>query len=95
MPREVHDNPSRQRYELEVPGGIVFADYRLRDGILAITHTETPRALQGQGLASKLVEGMIEDARERKLKIMPLCSFVVDYFRRHPEAHDVLADGAD
>jgi len=91
MAGDVRDNPAMQRYELEVPDGLVFVDYRQHDGILTITHTETPRALQGQGLASKLVKGMIADARQRGLKILPRCSFVTDYFRRHPEEQDVLA----
>jgi predicted GNAT family acetyltransferase len=95
MASEVRDNPAMQRYELAVPGGLVFVDYRQRDGILTITHTETPPALQGQGLAGKLVKGMIADARQRGLKILPRCSYVTDYFRRHPEERDVLADGAD
>lgn len=91
MSNTVRDNPEKQRYELAAPGGLVFADYVRRDDTLLITHTETPPALQGQGLASKLVRGMIADAREQKLRIKPLCSFVVDYFARHPEDGDIFA----
>jgi predicted GNAT family acetyltransferase len=35
---------------------------------------------------------MLADARARGLKIVPLCSYIVDYFNRHPEERDVLAD---
>jgi len=87
----VRDNPERQRYELEADGGLVFAEYRREGDRLLILHTETPPALQGRGLASKLVRGMIADVRARGLKIVPLCSFIVDYLARHPEDGDVVA----
>lgn len=87
----VRDNAERRRYELEVDGGLVFADYRREGDRLLILHTETPPALQGRGLASTLVRGMIADARARGLKIVPLCSFIVDYLHRHPEDRDVVA----
>mgnify|MGYP003584423791 CR=1 FL=1 len=88
----VHDNPARQRYELEVDGGLVFSDYVRQGNKLLITHTETPPALQGRGLAGQLVKGMLADVRAKGLKIVPLCSYIVAYFERHPEDRDLLAD---
>jgi predicted GNAT family acetyltransferase len=38
-----------------------------------------------------LVRGALALARQRGDKIVPLCSFVEHYMRRHPEAHDLLA----
>ena len=87
----VRDNPELMRYELEVAGGVAFADYRRQGDTLAITHTVTPPALRGQGIAGRLVAGLLADARSRGLKIRPLCSYVVDYFERHPEERDLLA----
>jgi len=89
---EVRDNAARQRYELEVEGGLVFSDYVRQGNKLLITHTETPPALQGRGLAGQLVRGMLADVRARGLKIVPLCSYIVDYFNRHPEDRDLLAE---
>jgi len=89
----VRDNAERQRYELAVEDGLVFAQYRRQGDNLLIVHTETPPALQGRGLASRLVRGMIADVRARGLKIVPQCSFIVDYLARHPEDRDVVAEG--
>jgi predicted GNAT family acetyltransferase len=30
-------------------------------------------------------------ARARGLRVLPLCSFVADYIRQHPEVHDLVA----
>jgi GCN5-related N-acetyl-transferase len=53
----VRDNKAQNRFELEVEGAVAFANYRLAPGAVIITHTETPRALRGRGIASQLVEG--------------------------------------
>ena len=89
---EVRDNPDKQRYELAVEGGLVFADYRRQGDKLLTVHTETPPALQGQGLAGQLVKAMLADVRARGLKIVPLCSYIVAYLERHPEERDLVAE---
>ncbi len=59
----VRNNTALSRYELDVDGTVAFADYRLSPGKVTITHTETPRALRGRGIASKLVQGALEQIR--------------------------------
>lgn len=84
----VRDNKSLSRFELDVEGAIAFADYRLAPGTVIITHTETPRALRGRGIASQLVQGALERIRDDGLKAVAGCGFVVDYLRKHPQFGD-------
>ncbi len=65
---------------------------RARDGVIAIDHTFVPPQYRGKGIAEKLVDTGIADARARNLKIIPVCSYVDAQFRRHPEWADLLAD---
>lgn len=92
MPDEVRHDPDAGRYELMIDGGTVYATYRRVGDTLVVTHTVTPPALRGRGLASRLVGGMLADARRLGLRIVPQCWFVADYFDRHPEVRDLLAD---
>jgi predicted GNAT family acetyltransferase len=57
---KVRDNRAQSRFELDVEGGLAFANYRLTPSSVIITHTETPRALRGRGIASELVQGALE-----------------------------------
>ncbi|HEX3844786.1 MAG TPA: GNAT family N-acetyltransferase [Steroidobacteraceae bacterium] len=91
MTRTVRDNSERRRYELEVDGGIAFIDYRRNGEVVTLTHAEVPHALRGGGVGSELVQGALALARQRGDTVVPLCSFVEHYLRRHPEAHDLLA----
>src|SRR6476620_2880545 len=56
----VRDNKAQNRFELDVEGAVAFANYRLAPGAVIITHTETPRALRGRGIASELVRGALQ-----------------------------------
>jgi len=86
----VHDNKALSRFELEVEGGVAFANYRITPSAVIITHTETPRALRGRGIASELVKGALELIRADGRKVIAGCSFVVDYLRQHPEYQDLM-----
>jgi uncharacterized protein len=90
MTGSVKDNPAKQRFEMEVEGHLAIADYRLEGNRLAITHVEAPEALRGQGVAGKLMEGVVEAARQRQLKIIPICSYAAAWMRRHKEHQDLL-----
>lgn len=87
----VRDNKALSRFEIDVNGVTAFANYQLGDGVITISHTETPVAARGQGIASKLVAGALDIARARGLKVIPRCPFVRDYVAKHPEVSDLLA----
>ncbi len=54
-------------------------------------HTLVPPSLGGQGIAAKLVEALIADARAQGFHIVPECSYVAAAFKRHPEWADLRA----
>jgi predicted GNAT family acetyltransferase len=87
---EVRDNKAKSRFELDIEGAIAFANYRLAPSTIIITHTETPRALRGRGVASELVQGALELIRADGSKVVAGCGFVVDYLSKHPEFADLM-----
>ena len=56
-----------------------------------IMHVETPVEARGRGYASKLMAEIVELSRAVGPKLRASCAFAVAYFRRHHDAHDVLA----
>ena len=85
----VRNNKAQSRFELDVEGTLAFANYRLTPSAVVITHTETPRALRGRGIASALVHGALQLIRADGLKVIPGCGFVADYLHKHPEFADL------
>lgn len=54
---------------------------------LTVYHTEVAPEAEGQGLAKKLLLAMVQYARDKQLKVIPLCPFVQAQFKRHPEEY--------
>lgn len=91
MTLQIEHLPERGRFQVAVDGLTCVADYRLADGVMAITHTEVAASLEGRGIAGALVQAVLDHARANGLKIAPLCSYANAYMRRHPESASLLA----
>lgn len=89
---EVLHVPDASRYELRCDGRLVgLAAHRRRNWRLAVTHTEVDPSCEGRGFGSRLVQGVLDDAREQGLEIVPLCPFVSYYVSKHPEYAELVA----
>jgi predicted GNAT family acetyltransferase len=90
----VIDNAGAKRYEIQVdsePAGLL--QYRLRPELIELVHTEIDEEFEGQGLGSRLISFALDDARDRKLAVLPFCPFVNDYIRRHSQYVDLVPEG--
>jgi predicted GNAT family acetyltransferase len=87
----VRDNKEASRFELEVEGDVVFANYRRSADRVLITHVEAPMHLRGTGAAARLMQEIAADARATGAKLTPLCSYAAAWFRRNRGYLDVLA----
>ena len=91
------DDGDSGAYYADVEGSDVQAELTWRkidrgEGeVRAANHTFTPPAARGKGIALKLVEAMIADAREHGFKIAPSCPYVAAQFDRHKEWADLRA----
>ena len=89
-----HDQGARGEYHAAVPGSEAIGrlTYQRRgDNVLVADHTLVPTEIGGRGVAAKLVDALIADARKEGNKIVPQCSYVEAQFRRHPEWADLRA----
>lgn len=83
----------RPRFELHVDGEIAYLEYApLGDTKLALIHTEVPKALEGKGVASKLIHDVLERAKAGGKKIIPYCPFVQAYLKRHHEYQSIVIE---
>jgi uncharacterized protein len=83
-------NAAEQRFETQPEGHLALCSYRRAGTLLELDHTVVPAALQGQGVAARLVAAALDWAREQGLRVRPTCSYVAAYMRRHPETQDLL-----
>lgn len=81
----IHHNADAGRFEATIDGLLARCDYRLSDGVMLLTHTEVPPALEGRGIAAALVRTALEHAAREGLRVRPMCSYVRLYLARHPQ----------
>ena len=88
----VENNETGQRFQIGSEEAVAFLQYELSNDEMALTHTEVAPELEGRGLAAKLARAALEHAREHGLKVVPVCSFVASYIRRHPEYEPLVRE---
>ncbi|MGE0282913.1 MAG: GNAT family N-acetyltransferase [Rhodospirillaceae bacterium] len=90
MTGDFTDNTERSRFERIENGHLVYATYRIQEGQMLIPYVEAAVPLRGTGAADRLMEQVAGAARERSLKVVPLCGYAAMWFRRHKKHHDLL-----
>ena len=86
---QIRHNEAAQRFETTINGKLSHADYRLRDGVMHMVHTEVPVLQEGRGIAATLVRAALEHARAQGYKVRPACSYVRAFMARHREFDDL------
>ena len=60
------------------------------DDKFIIDHTDVSDSLRGQGVGRHLLDAAVNFAREKHVKIIPLCPYAKSVFDKDPSIHDVL-----
>ena len=90
---DVRHNAAASRFEATVDGLLCRADYHRVDNVMRIHHTEVPRALEGRGIAARIVRAAFAHAEASGLEVEPWCGYVRVYMKRHPETQRLLPKG--
>ena len=92
MDNEVLENTEASRFELAVGDEMAVAYYRYEDGGYILTHTEVPQALSGQGIGTRLAQGVFTMLRKRNARVIAKCPFMSAFANKHPE-YNAMLDG--
>jgi predicted GNAT family acetyltransferase len=86
------DNKEMHNFEFIVDNKRSFIDYVIKHDHVYLIHTEVAPELEGQGVASAMVTKTLEYIEGENRKIVPRCSYVLDYLERHPEWKRLVAN---
>lgn len=91
---EIKDLEAEKRYELHIDGHVAYVEYNNVAGGRLVSKTLVPEALEGRGIAKRLAVHVLQDIRDKGLKILPTCTFFAAYIQKHPEEYaDLVQDG--
>jgi hypothetical protein len=89
---EVIHDIEKQKFFVVIDGLESHLEYVKVENVLNLNHTYVPSELRGKGIAGKIVKAALTYGKDNKLKIIPSCSYVADYIRRHKEYQPLLVD---
>ena len=92
---QVVHNPSEHRFEAWVNDHLSKLDYVLDGNNFVITSVGVHPELRGQGIAGKLTQVGLEYAKERRLRVIPMCPHAAAYIRKNPEYAELTRQPAD
>ncbi|KQW06231.1 hypothetical protein ASC66_06795 [Leifsonia sp. Root4] len=89
---QLRRNDEAHRYEAVLGSDVAgYAEFVLRPpNRIVFTHTVTEPAFTGHGIATRLVEWALSDARDRELRIVVRCPFITSYLETHHQFDDAL-----
>ncbi|WP_168627221.1 GNAT family N-acetyltransferase [Cryobacterium sp. BB307] len=83
--------PERNRFEMHEGDTIIgIAAYSLSGDRVTFTHTVMDDRYGGRGLGSRLAEFVLNDAAGSGKRIVPECSFISAYVRKHHDWDEYL-----
>jgi len=90
--KAVWKSKSEGEYIYEADGEkLAFMDLLLTDTTkVVIKHTEVDPDLKGQGIGKGLLQKVATFAREKNLKILPICPFAKNVMEKYPEEYQDL-----
>ncbi len=90
MDANYSNNTEAQRFELELDNNVAYIDYQLAGETITMLHTEVPTELTGKGIGSMIAAKALDYATIHDLKVIPSCTFIADYIRKHPKYESIL-----
>ncbi|MGD1007719.1 MAG: GNAT family N-acetyltransferase [Ignavibacteriaceae bacterium] len=86
-----HDEDDNKFYTI-VDGSEAYLRYIMDDyNTMEIIQTYVPNELRDRGIAGKIVRKCLSFAEEKKLRIIPTCSYTAAFIKRHKEFENLLA----
>lgn len=90
MSQTIEHQSDQNRFATVVDGHVCVIDYHLNDSVMTITHTGVPDAVGGRGIAAALTQAALNAARLNQWRVVPQCSYVATYIKRHAEYADLV-----
>lgn len=92
MPQLIH-NETEHQFEFHMEGKVAFVEYFTEGQKIYLTHTEVPKSLRANGIATELIQQTLGYIKKQHWTLIPQCSFVSAYVNNHPEWHSILSEG--
>jgi predicted GNAT family acetyltransferase len=90
MDPQVQHEPNFHRFAVHLDDAVAVLTYREEGDGIYLVHTEVPATMEGKGIGGQLAKAALNYSREKGLKVVARCPFVISYLQRHAEYSDLV-----
>jgi predicted GNAT family acetyltransferase len=90
MEAEIRDNAIIIQLDKNAVANIKF---HIEGNRMYLDSTYTPPQFRGRGVGNQLIQSAIKYAQDKVFLIVPVCTFAIGYFKKHPEYGNILYRG--
>lgn len=89
-PVVTHNADSRRFETRSADAPLAFLNYTIAGDRIIFEHTFVPNQLRGKGIAATLARAALTEAQQSHWKVIPRCSYVAGFIKKHPEFAGLL-----
>src|SRR4051812_3925094 len=86
------DNDRESRFERRENGALCYAGYRRGPDRIILTDSHADVEARGTGQSDRLLEAIVSEARQRRLKIEPRDPFILKWLEEHPQPAGLVVE---
>lgn len=90
---EIKDNTFQRQFEATSDGKLIAVEYSFQERKIFLTRITVPEGFEDEGFISEMLNEILDQARERKLKVVPTFPKIASFFRKNPQHKDLLPPG--
>lgn len=90
---DIKDNSFSRQFETSVGGKPLVIEYSLQERKLFLTRIHPSDATPDDENVSEMLRSILDDAYERRLKVVPVYPKIAAFFRKNPRYKDLLPPG--
>lgn len=84
-------NDKERRFEMKLNGKSAYIEFfQIDNSKIYLTHTKVPEEYRGKGYGKELVKKALEMISEQDMSVVPHCSFISSYIKKHPKYKRLL-----
>lgn len=90
---EFRDNTFQRQFEVPSPQGTVTVEYSFQERKIFLTRINVPEGFDDEEFVSDFLRSILENAAERRLKVVPVFPKIALFFRKNPSFRELLPPG--
>ena len=90
---EIRDNSFQRQFEVHYGNQLVTIEYSLQERKIFLTRITKPDGFDDEEFIDTFIRQILEDATNRKLKIVPTFPRIASFFRKNPSYKELLPPG--